>query len=187
MITSRISSEGVRHAVHGLASEAALYAATAFSAIAAAIHLWAAPEHFGEWAGYGAFFLIAAILQGVYGLALLSRPTQKVFILGVGSNLALVAFYVATRTAGIPFFGPHAWEVHPAAAMDLFCVAAELGLVGLSSSARGGSPPPGATSPSAWRCPSDLGSPSTPCTPSTSSTPWRTSRRASSSPSRSPC
>ena len=37
-----------------------LYAVAMLSALAALIHLWVMPEHFGEWWGYGAFFLVAA-------------------------------------------------------------------------------------------------------------------------------
>ena len=29
-------------------------------------HLWVMPEHFGEWWGYGAFFLVAACAQLLY-------------------------------------------------------------------------------------------------------------------------
>ena len=37
---------------------------------AAMIHVWAMPEHFGEWWLYGALFLLVAVLQGFYGVAL---------------------------------------------------------------------------------------------------------------------
>src|SRR5919199_1138767 len=40
-----------------------LYAVATLSALAALIHLWVAPEHFGEGWGYGAFFLVAACAQ----------------------------------------------------------------------------------------------------------------------------
>jgi hypothetical protein len=35
--------------------------AAALSLLAAAIHLWVAPEHFEEWWGYGAFFVVLAV------------------------------------------------------------------------------------------------------------------------------
>ncbi|HEV8043664.1 MAG TPA: hypothetical protein VGP38_00660, partial [Rubrobacter sp.] len=82
-----------------------LYAASALSMVAALTHLWAMPEHFEEWWGYGIFFLVAAVAQGFYGLALLRRPGQPLLVLGVGLNLAVVVLYVVTRTIGVPFFG----------------------------------------------------------------------------------
>ena len=47
-------------------SDRTLYAAASLSLVAALIHLWVAPEHFGEWWGYGAFFLVAAAAQLLY-------------------------------------------------------------------------------------------------------------------------
>lgn len=47
------------------------YAVAVLSALAALIHLWVMPEHFGEWWGYGAFFLVAACAQLPYAPLLL--------------------------------------------------------------------------------------------------------------------
>src|SRR3712207_5872351 len=125
-----LSTRDAAHHHRGLDSTtASLYAASGLSMVAALIHLWAMPAHLAEWWGYGAFFLVAALAQGLYAIALLRRPTRPLFLLGIAGNLSMVAFYAVTRTAGIPFFGPHAGEVHQAGAMDLVCVAAELGLV----------------------------------------------------------
>lgn len=51
-----------------------LYLAGALSLVAALAHLWVTPEHFEEWWGYGVFFLVAALVQGLYGAALLRCP-----------------------------------------------------------------------------------------------------------------
>jgi FtsP/CotA-like multicopper oxidase with cupredoxin domain len=107
-----------------------LYAA-ALSLIAALIHLWAMPEHFEEWWGYGIFFLIAAAAQACYGLALLTRLSRALLLLGVVGNLSIVSLWVVTRTVGIPFLGPHAGEVEPVGAMDLLATMAEMALVTL--------------------------------------------------------
>jgi hypothetical protein len=88
-----------------------LYVAAALSLVAALVHLWAMPEHFERWWGYGAFFLFVAIAQGFYGVALLRWSRPPFFLLGVTGNLAVVILYVVTRTVGVPFFGPHAGEV----------------------------------------------------------------------------
>jgi uncharacterized protein (DUF305 family) len=41
----------------------------------------------------------------------------------------VVVLWLVTRTSGIPFFGPHAWEVEAAGTLDLAATAAELALV----------------------------------------------------------
>ncbi len=134
-----IAREEERNLVHGSNvldypgqanhSKTVLYAAAIFSLLAAGVHLWAMPEHFEEWWGYGAFFLVSAVVQGAYGAALLRRPGRPLLLLGIGGNLSIVALYLATRTVGIPFFGPHAGEVEGVGVADLSATAAELALV----------------------------------------------------------
>ncbi len=114
---------------HPSRSKTVLYAAAAFSLLAALIHLSVMPEHFEEWWGYGAFFLVLALAQGAYGAALLRRPSRPLLLLGIGGNLSIVALYLLTRTVGIPFFGPHAGEVEGVGIADLSATAAELALV----------------------------------------------------------
>jgi hypothetical protein len=106
-----------------------LYVAAALSLLAALIHLWVMPEHFEEWWGYGTFFLVAAMAQGLYGLALLRWSWQPLLLLGVGGNLAVIVLYGITRTVGIPFFGPHVGEVEGVGVADLFATTSELALV----------------------------------------------------------
>ncbi|QIN81373.1 hypothetical protein GBA63_01090 [Rubrobacter tropicus] len=112
----------------GIVREFALFAASGLSLLAAAIHLWAVPEHLFEWWGYGAFFVALSLLQGLFAVALLRRPSRGLLLSGAFANLGVVAFYVTTRTAGIPFIGPHAGEVHAAGALDLTATVAELAL-----------------------------------------------------------
>ncbi len=92
-------------------SNTTVYAVAVLSLLAAAIHLWAAPEHFEEWWGYGVFFLAAAGAQGMYALVLLRWSGRSLFILGIAGNLSIVILWLVTRTSGIPLFGPHAGEV----------------------------------------------------------------------------
>jgi hypothetical protein len=110
-------------------SKMILYAAVAFSLLAALIHLWAMPEHFEEWWGYGAFFLLSAVAQGAYGAALLRWPRRPLLLLGIGGNVSIIVLYLLTRTVGIPFFGPHAGEVEGVGVADLFATTSELALV----------------------------------------------------------
>jgi hypothetical protein len=131
-----------RHASRGLV--ATLRAAAALSLLAAAIHLWVVPEHLEEWWGYGVFFLVLAVAQGLYTLGLLGWSSRPFLLLGVAGNLAVVILWLVTRTTGIPFFGPHAGEVEGVGVLDLACTLAEVGIVaGLGALAMRGLPTEG--------------------------------------------
>ncbi len=106
-----------------------LYLAAMLSLAAALIHAWVVPEHFEEWWGYGTFFLVVALAQGLYSLGLVRWPGQELFVLGIAGNLAIIVLYIVTRTAGIPLFGPHAGEVEEIGGIDLVSVIVELVLV----------------------------------------------------------
>ncbi len=122
-------SSVLNYPVYPNRSKMILYAAAVFSLLAALIHLWAMPEHFEEWWGYGAFFLVSAVAQGLYCAVLLRWPRRPLLLLGLGGNLSIIALYLLTRTVGIPFFGPHAGEVEGIGMLDLSATAAELALV----------------------------------------------------------
>jgi len=87
------------------------------------------PEHFREWWGYGAFFLVVALAQWFYALALLRWPRQSTFLIGITGHLTIIGLYIVTRTTGIPLFGPHAGEVEDIGVVDLTSKLAELALV----------------------------------------------------------
>jgi hypothetical protein len=96
--------------------------------LAALVHLWMTPEHFEEWRGYGAFFLVAAAAQILYVPIVLLLPTRIILLLGIAGNLAIVVLYLLTRTVGIPFFGPEAGEVEGFGFVDVCATASELGI-----------------------------------------------------------
>jgi hypothetical protein len=108
----------------------AVYLAAALSLAAALIHLWVVPEHLREWWGHGAFFLALALAQGLGAALLLRWPDeQPLFLAGIFGNLAVIALYVVSRTAGVPF-GPHAGMAEEmAGVLGLGATAAELGIV----------------------------------------------------------
>ena len=97
------------------------------SITAAFIHSYVIPEHLSEWWGYGVFFIVATVLQGLYGIAILLQPwryekdgtlresntgyEKAFYLLGIVGNIAVMTLYVITRTVGIPLFGPDAGEV----------------------------------------------------------------------------
>ena len=105
-----------------------VYVAAGLAFAAALIHLWATPEHFEEWWGYGSFFVAAAAGQGIFGVALLRRSTQPLLLAGIWSNVAIVVLYVVTRTRGIPL-GPHGGMVEDAGVLDMLATVAEVGMI----------------------------------------------------------
>jgi hypothetical protein len=112
-----------------LASQMIRYIAVVLTLVAALIHAWVAPEHFGEWWGYGTFFVVAAIMQVVYGIALLRWDQPLLLIIGIVGTLMIIVLYMVTRTFGIPFFGPHAGEVEAVTVLDLTSKIAEAALI----------------------------------------------------------
>src|SRR5215212_6490969 len=96
-----------------------LYSAVGLSLVAALIHLWVTPEHFGEWWGYGTFMLVSFVAQAIYAVALLVRPRWPLLLLaGASGNLAIIGMWVVSRTVGIPL-GPAVGEVEGMGALDL--------------------------------------------------------------------
>ena len=107
-----------------------LYPVAALSLIAGLIHLWVMPEHFEEWWGYGAFFLVATAAQVVYGPLLLRWPNRTVLLLlGIAGNSAIVLLYLLTRVVGIPLFGPEAGEVEALGVIDVCATSSEAAIV----------------------------------------------------------
>ena len=107
-----------------------LYTVATLSLLAALIHLWVMPEHFEEWWGYGAFFLVAGVAQVVYVPLLLRWPNQTVLLLlGIAGNSAIVLLYLFTRVVGIPFFGPEAGEIEGVGIIDVCATSSEAAIV----------------------------------------------------------
>ena len=110
------------------------------SLAASALHAGLVDEHLREWWGYGLFFIVASVAQGVYGLVLLALPSHptswepaqwrdwrvRLYAAGIIGNGAVLVLYTVTRTVGIPFFGPAAGEVEPVDALGLMTKGIEL-------------------------------------------------------------
>ena len=93
--------------------------AATLSVLAAVIHVWVMPEHFAEWWGYGAFFLVAAVAQALYAVLLLRGAS-------VGPHLGWGAWQSGDHRplgldahGGDPDLGPHAGEVEDIGALDV--------------------------------------------------------------------
>lgn len=123
-----------------------IWYAAGLSAVASILHGVVTPQHFDEWWGYGAFFVIAAVAQMAYAVILLIAPwrydasgglradggwrvARAYCLIGVAGNAAIVALYVVTRTVGIPFFGPEAGEVEAIGVLDSISKLVELALI----------------------------------------------------------
>ena len=106
-----------------------LYTVASLSLLAGLIHLWVMPEHFQEWWGYGAFFLVAAVAQVVYVPLLLRWPNRSVLLLGIAGNSVIVLLYLFTRVVGVPLFGPEAGEVEGVGIIDVCATASEAAIV----------------------------------------------------------
>jgi len=87
------------------------------------------PDHFEEWWGYGAFFLVAAAAQVLYVPLLIRWPNRTVLLLGIAGNSAIVLLYLLTRVVGIPIFGPEAWEVEGVGIIDVCATMSEVAIV----------------------------------------------------------
>ena len=105
-----------------------MYAAATLSLLAGLLHLWVTPEHFEEWWGYGAFFVVAAAAQILYVPIVLLWPTRIVLLGDIAGNLAIVMLYLLTRTVGIPLFGPEAGGVERFGFVDVCATASEMGI-----------------------------------------------------------
>jgi hypothetical protein len=69
-----------------------------------------------------------AIFQISWAAAVLARLDRRVLDVGVAVNGAVVAAWIASRTAGLPF-GPHAWLAEPMGAVDVTATLLELLIV----------------------------------------------------------
>ena len=107
----------------GLSLPLALAAAGA--AGAALVHFAVAPEHFGEWWGFGLFFVLCAEVQLGWALLLGRNRSRRMLAVGIVGSLLLVALWAVSRTMGLPF-GPEPGVPEAVGSPDLVSVALEL-------------------------------------------------------------
>ncbi len=96
------------------------------SAAAAGAHAAVGPVHFDEQVLFGLFFLGSASAQILWSVAIVLRPSRTLLRAAVVGNTAVLALWVATRTAGLPGLMPQPEAVGP---WDLSCAAWELTVV----------------------------------------------------------
>jgi hypothetical protein len=95
---------------------------------AAAIHFAVVFEHFAEYTLYGVFFLVISWAQIIWPVILLWRPSRLWLWLGIAGNATVIAVYVVSRTAGLPF-GPNLHSPESVGALDVVSCALEFGLI----------------------------------------------------------
>jgi hypothetical protein len=118
----------------------------ALSAAAGVIHLVMVPSHMAESTIEGVGFAVAGWSQLVIAALVVIAPSRALLRATVVTNLAFIAAWVVSRTAGLPF-GENAGHAESVGFLDLTCVGAEAALVlascavlarpGLGSSLRG--------------------------------------------------
>ena len=95
-----------------------LIRATVLAVSLGVIHMLATPLYFEQWLGYGVFFVVTAVLQVMYSMALaVGQPNRALLWIGIIGNALVIALWAVTRTLGIPF-GPMAGEVLPVGLLD---------------------------------------------------------------------
>lgn len=105
----------------------AVLVASACSLTAAGVHAAVGPEHFGECLALGLFFVLAAIAQVAWPVAVLRLPSRELLLLGVIGNAAVVVLWILTRTVGLPFgLLPGPEEV---GTLDILASTAEVGVL----------------------------------------------------------
>lgn len=77
------------------------------AALAGVIHLAVAPEHARGWWLSGVFFVFVAVAQFALAWSVLRRPGPIALLIGIWGTLQLIALYVLSRTAGLPFAPAH--------------------------------------------------------------------------------
>ncbi len=105
----------------------ALPLAVVGSAAAAGAHAAVGPPHLTESALFGTFFIVAACVQAGWAMLMLQRTSRALLLAGAFGNLAILALWLTTRVAGLPFgLMP---EPHPVGAWDLTTAIWEVAVV----------------------------------------------------------
>ena len=119
----------------------AVVVAVVSSAAAAGVHAAAGPVHFRVGLLVGGFFVLSAVAQLAWSMALLLRgPDRTMLRLGLVGNAGVIALWAVTRTVGLPFATALGLEgVEPVGSWDLAASGWEAVVVGCCAVALSGS------------------------------------------------
>ncbi len=98
--------------------------AAAASVLSGLIHFAVVPEHRAEFTGYAVFFTVVAIAELVWAAAVWTGAEGWLVALGVVANVAIIALWAVTRTAGLPF-GPEPGVAESIGLADVVCCVGE--------------------------------------------------------------
>ena len=93
----------------------------------ALVHAAFTPSHWAETWSHGLFFAVVAWLQLALAVALVARPSRRIFALAT-LNILVIATWVISRTVGAPF-GPSSGVAEDVGVPDLVATALEAVLV----------------------------------------------------------
>jgi hypothetical protein len=95
---------------------------------AAVIHFTVIAQHFDEWWLSGAFFVGVALFQLAWAVAVVLRPSGRLYLAGAVVNALVVLTWIVSRTTGVPV-GPEAGEPEAVGLPDVLATAYEVLLV----------------------------------------------------------
>lgn len=95
---------------------------------AAVIHFAVIAQHFDEWWLSGIFFVGVALFQLAWAVAVVLRPSGRLYLAGAVVNALIVLTWIVSRTTGIPV-GPGAGEPEAVGLPDILATAYEVLLV----------------------------------------------------------
>jgi hypothetical protein len=104
------------------------FAVAVASAAAAAIHFAVIDQHFAEYALFGLFFVVVALAQLGWVIAVVSDPTRTTYVVGALGNAFIAVTWIISRTIGLPL-GPEAGAPEPVGIADTVTTAFEVGIV----------------------------------------------------------
>jgi hypothetical protein len=117
---------------HAVAGSVAPVVLAALLAGAAGTHFAMAPSHADEWLAEGIAFAVTGWAQALLAVAVVLRPTRRVLVAGIVLNLAVLAAYVVSRTAGFPF-GPQSGHSATVDFVDGLTAGLEVAFVALAA------------------------------------------------------
>lgn len=93
------------------------YGAALLTLGAAAIHLAVAPGQLSEYLPYGIFFFCLGVAQTALAVALVVRPSRRLYAIALVGTLGVMGIWLMSRTTGLPI-APMPWRAETIAFPD---------------------------------------------------------------------
>jgi hypothetical protein len=103
---------------------------------AGAVHIAFAPAHIQEWLPLGVGFLLAGVVQVLWGVHISRNESSRALLFGAAFSALFVGVYVMSRTTGLPL-GPEAFEPEGLGAADILCCTLEVLVIPVALLLRG--------------------------------------------------